>query len=874
MGRPPPGGRTHRIAIRKTPRPSGAHDEKEHADAGPFGEVVGYQNVGLTPSRSFLPGAIPAMLPALKAKQSNETATFRTARPGRGPRRKWLFRCIAITLPFAALLVVEMLLRLFGYGNSPHFFLKGRFDGREVYLENPDFARRFFPPGLVRSPQPVILPAIKQPGTFRVFVLGESAAMGDPEPAFGFPRVLEVLLRDAMPAKKIEVINVAVTAINSHVIRGIARDCADKQGDWWIVYMGNNEVVGPFGAGTVFGRQTPSTAILRASLAAKSTRLGQFLDGLKWKFVSGRPRSWDGMEMFLQQQVALEDPRMARVYQNFERNLEEIIRLGRESGAEVLISTVASNLKDCPPFASASLDAQTNGPVAEWKQRVTAGTQTTDEGRFEEALKILDGTPRYFSNSAAVFFQVARCQKALGRGIEARANFERARDLDTLRFRADTRINGIIRHTAARNASSRFLDAVELMDRHSTNGIAGEEFFYEHVHFNFAGNYLLGRTFAAQILGVTNVASMLSSDECARRLAYTVADRARVLDEMLRRVQQPPFTAQIGAAAREARWRQQAIELHALLRPDTFDSTSAIYTGAIAREPGDWTLRENFARFLQEAGDFKAAEEQWRQLIGLMPRQERAYYGLAYALDARGRSAEAIQYFREALNRRPRSVEARNGLGLALASHGDPKAAVGEFETALREKPDFAEARVNLGQTLAQQGRLDDAREQYAEALRGNSNNGAAHINLGKLLAGQGKNVEAAAQYREALRVKPDNAVAHFNLGNALTAMGDPEAASHFEAATKSNPNFAEAHYNLALELARREQFAAALAHFSEAARLKPDFADGRFNLGVALAKAGRFAEAISEFQETLRLDPANQRAQKFIEEAHFRLQK
>ena len=79
--------------------------------------------------------------------------------------------------------------------------------------------------------------------------------MGDPEPAFGFGRILQVLLQAKYPARHFEVVNVAITAINSHVIRQIARDCAPRQGDLWIIYMGNNEVVGPFGAGTVFGAQ-------------------------------------------------------------------------------------------------------------------------------------------------------------------------------------------------------------------------------------------------------------------------------------------------------------------------------------------------------------------------------------------------------------------------------------------------------------------------------------------------------------------------------------------------------------------------------------------------------------------------------------------
>src|SRR6185436_13759973 len=122
--------------------------------------------------------------------------------------------------------------------------------------------------------------------------------------AFGFPRILEVLLRSALPGRKVEVVNAAVTAINSHAVRGIAGDCAGMQADWWILYMGNNEVVGPYGAGTVFGDQTPPLWMIRASLTVKATRVGQWLDSLGWKLARGRPKTWEGMEMFLHQQVA------------------------------------------------------------------------------------------------------------------------------------------------------------------------------------------------------------------------------------------------------------------------------------------------------------------------------------------------------------------------------------------------------------------------------------------------------------------------------------------------------------------------------------------------------------------------------------------
>ncbi len=119
--------------------------------------------------------------------------------------------------------------------------------------------------------------AVNKPAdTCRIFVFGESAAMGDPDPSFGAWRYLQVLLHERFPGTDCEVICVAMTAINSHVVLPIARECARRDGDLWIIYMGNNEMVGPFGAGTVFGSRAPGT-LCSAEIAAKATMTGQLL---------------------------------------------------------------------------------------------------------------------------------------------------------------------------------------------------------------------------------------------------------------------------------------------------------------------------------------------------------------------------------------------------------------------------------------------------------------------------------------------------------------------------------------------------------------------------------------------------------------------
>src|SRR6266496_1967754 len=197
-----------------------------------------------------------------------------------------VFRWVAaLVLPVFILFGVELVLRLVGFGYPADFFVRSEIGPPGLFRENPKFGWRFFPQSLARAPDPLRLLKTKPSGTCRIFVFGESAALGDPEPAYGFSRILRELLEERFPATKFEVVNVAMTAINSHVILRIARDCLPFQGDIWIIYMGNNEVIGPFGASSVFGSNVPPMSLIRASLAAKRTRLGQMLEAL-WQRVA------------------------------------------------------------------------------------------------------------------------------------------------------------------------------------------------------------------------------------------------------------------------------------------------------------------------------------------------------------------------------------------------------------------------------------------------------------------------------------------------------------------------------------------------------------------------------------------------------------
>ncbi|SPE55718.1 conserved hypothetical protein [Verrucomicrobia bacterium] len=773
---------------------------------------------------------------------------------------------LALLSPVLLLGVAELGLRLAGYGYATSFFLERHEGNRTLLTENPKFGWRFFPPAIARSPQPLYLSATRPPHTIRIFVFGESAAMGDPEPSYGLARQLERILQARHPDHQFECVNTAMTAINSHVIREIARDCAAREGDFWVVYAGNNEVVGPFGAGTVFGHKAAKLAMVRADGVLKSTRLGQWLSALRTG--STGPLEWQGMEMFLQNRVRRDSPELQVVYENFARNLAAIIRMGREAGASVVVATVPVNLKDCPPFASQHAPGLSTAQLAQWEKSFGQGQQAQDERRFADALAAYQEASQIDGAFAELIFRQALCELAVQSNAAA-GHFALARDLDTLRFRADSTLNDTIRKAATLRGIT-VVDAEGECASHSTGGIAGEELFYDHVHLDFGGNYLVASLFAAEIekklTGPTSAprTAWLSEAEVARQLAFTDFDRRRIAEEMKLRLRQPPFATQLNFLTRDQKLSETLGRLEGppgLFIPD--------YQAALELMPQDWVLHANYGRLLETTGDEPGATVQWQAVAHLLPYEPDAWFQLGNLAHNAHAYARAQDLFREALKCKSDCLEAMNGIGVSLVAQDEPERAIRQFKAALQLDPSFSAARVNLAVALANRREIPAAMTQYQTALQLDTNNVAARINLAKLLSGQGKPDQAMALLQEALRLKPDEPVANFDLANALVAQGrHAEAIPRYQAAVRAKPDFAEARFNLAVESARAGNFAETIAQLTEVVRLRPDDVVARYNYGVALAKQQHYAEAAQQFQAVLERQPDHSAAKSALEQA------
>jgi tetratricopeptide (TPR) repeat protein len=524
-------------------------------------------------------------------------------------RRLWLFRIAAATLvPAAFFVLAELALRACGVGRRTTFFVEAK--GGRSYTADPSFGWQFFEREGWPAPWPTRLPMDKSPGAYRVFILGGSAAMGSPDPSFAFWRILEEMLQARYPGAEIEVVNTAMAAINSHVVRQIARESARHEPDLFVVYLGNNEVVGPFGPGTVFAGFSSSRRLIHLGLWTRTTRVGQLLRRLlrgALPAAEGGEPTGTGMELFVKNRVRADDPRMETVYAHLRANLLDIIAAARSAGAKVVLSTVATNIRDCAPFASQHRTDLAVGEAAEWERAYQRGTVVESGGDLEGAIGLYRQAAAVDDTYADLSFRLGRCHLALGDLAAARDCFIRARDLDALRFRADTRVNRVIREVAT-DAAPHGVYLVDAQDafessRLTLHRMPGEELLLEHVHMNFAGNYLLARLVLNAIDGIAPEAVRrhaagsgppLSRDECADRMLFTGLDEWQLYWTVAKSMERPPFTYQLDHAQRLNGVYRRIVELEGNAALDNVEAVLEHYREAIARRPDDYLLRHRF----------------------------------------------------------------------------------------------------------------------------------------------------------------------------------------------------------------------------------------------------------------------------------------
>ena len=516
--------------------------------------------------------------------------------------------------------------------------------------------------------------------------------------------------------------------------------------------------------------------------------------------------------MFLQNQIPPGDQRKETVYKNFDSNLRDIVRLGLASGAKVVLNTMAVNLKDCPPLASLSNSNLPAADRAQFENLYSKSVALEKEGRFADATRIFEEAARIDPHSAELQFRWANSLLHLTNAA-ARDHFQLACDDDALPFRADSRINALIRKLASELASRGLVlcDAENAMQDRSTAKIPGAESFFEHVHFRFGGNYVLGQLWAEQVRKLipetptSGEVQWASQQTCERQLGLSIWNRVLVLESVMSRMHQPPLSRQFNNGTRLEVIQSEAQKLRQReAEPGAAEKVRKEFEAAMQRSPDDTCLLESYANFLESIHEPK----------------------------------QAIAMYRKIAERLPQDFYSSLQAGRLLGEQGDLTEAESFLARATPMRPSLPEGWYELGNVRAAQGRFADSLQCYERAIRLRPRDATYVCYKGKVLAKLNRGTEAIRSYREAIQLRPD---------------------------------YWEAHFELAGELAKQNQIQDAIAQYVEVTRLNPGHPLTRVNLGTIFIGLDRLDEAIAQFEIALQIDPANKFVQDSLEKVRER---
>jgi tetratricopeptide (TPR) repeat protein len=620
------------------------------------------------------------------------------------PLRKKVYWLIIILSPVIFFGLVELGLRVFHYGGTIQLFVSLPDASSKFYGINLEIAKRYFTKlSDAPTPRKDLFLKEKPSNGYRIFVLGESSAAGFP---YGnnitFTRILNRRLADAFPEKYIEVVNTALTAINTYTQLDFMDEILAQKPDAILIYTGHNEYYGALGVGSMesVGKYR---WIVKMSLALQTMRLYQLLRntlaglGLhKLEDTSNESVSDPSstlMERIVKKKIIPfgSDDFSTGVHQ-FRENLNEIIRRAQGAGVKVLVSELVSNVHDIEPFESIE-----NGTHPSARKAYTDAREYEKQGKFTDAKKA----------------------------------YTEAKDLDALRFRAPEEFNTII-HSIAAEYQVPVVPMKSYFESRSPHGILGAELMHEHVHPNLDGYFLMADAFFETmhennfIDAQWHESNIQPSSYYRARWGMTALDSVYASSMIVRLKSRWPFN----------KGQPPPLTIDSFRPVTKIDSLAAfILLGIQTLEQGHIEL----AQYYEKRKDFKKAFDEYRALIYTVPYLDLFYEPAVRVLVEMKSYAQALQVLQELLHYQQTPFtyqwigqiylvmhETSQGIiYLEKARQQDPLNAVllynlglAYFTNAQRDKGD--EILTQLKKTLADRSLISDL-EKYRKTLVSNN---------------------------------------------------------------------------------------------------------------------------------------------------------
>jgi tetratricopeptide (TPR) repeat protein len=563
-----------------------------------------------------------------------------------GPGRVLAFKVIGVSLPFVFLVLVEVLLRVFHYGYATDLFME--YSGnKDLLVMNPDASKKYFTNASAATVGNVeFFRKVKNKNTLRIFVLGESTTLGYPYFHNGsFHRWLQYRLQHTFPERDFEIINLALTAVNSYTVMGFAKEVVNYSPDAVFIYTGHNEYYGTLGVAST-DRIGGSRFVVKTMLLLRELKMVQGMTRMYEKLFSPSSQTSGGTRMkrmVADERIPFGSERYRRGMEQFKANLAETLKVFEQHNIPVFVSTLVSNERDLKPFVSFQVDSVKHPGFRE---------------SFASAVKALRDNDlslayRYLKKADAIYDGHALCQYYLGRLAyrygdyeKAKHAFQRAKDFDGLRFRAPEEANDIIRQTCREHSNARVVETKAFFERTSPHGVTGDALILEHVHPNLTGYGLLSDAFYEALKNeniiVADPQKEITVEQLLRVMPITKVDSLSGLYKIDRLKRNWPF--------REALHRDS-------VKVETYEEVLAL---KLANRQVTWQVAtDSLYTYYLSNRNFRSAKTVMETLVLEYPEDAALYEKAAMLSGEVNALADALVYFQNAFRRAPTTEKAR-----------------------------------------------------------------------------------------------------------------------------------------------------------------------------------------------------------------------
>lgn len=368
---------------------------------------------------------------------------------------------ILAAIPIFIIVLLELGLRIFNYGNDYSSFVTLSDNFSDYYVLNPKLPQKYF--GNIQNPPSVIPDAfekIKRDSTFRVFVFGGSSAAGWPFiPNASFSRVLKRRLEFLYPNNFIEIINCGISAVNSYTIDDILPDALDMEPDLILLYAGHNEFYGALGEAST-QKLASSRVMKKFILNLSNYKILQLIKNiLAGVLASDSPNDSGTLmsRMIGEKSIPLDSEEYNSCFEEFSANVSEIVELSKSRNIPIIISNLSTNLMQKP------LDFLSSNEPTKALSLYGKGIEQTE-------------------NDSA----------------DARQLLISAKDTDELRFRISSKFNNELEKIAEKYQVP-FINVDKVFSENSPKKIPGFNLMVDHLHPTIEGQELIAESFFSKM---------------------------------------------------------------------------------------------------------------------------------------------------------------------------------------------------------------------------------------------------------------------------------------------------------------------------------------------------------------------------------------